>query len=187
MNYRVGVYKLTADRSQNELKFFFISKGAEDVVKVVQYSFIQHIDGYDVYNLGFGDYNIETDVIVDNITTENGDVYRVFNTVLSTIPHFFKYYPQAILMVQGSDSNQEFLDNCRSFCKRKCEEFCKNFNRRIKLYCSYINKNFDDLEKEYHIVGGIKDSDNQINTEKFIRFKMYDTVFLSRKNHSFMQ
>lgn len=187
MNYKVGVYKLRADRSLNELKFFFISKGSENIVKVVQYSFIQPIDGCEVYNLGFGDYDLENDEIVDNITTENGDVYKVFNTVLSTIPIFFEHFPHAILMVRGSDSNQEFLENCRAFCKRKCEGSCKNFNRRIKLYCAYINKNFNNLEKEYHLIGGFKDYDNQINTEKFIRFKMYDTVFLSRKNHNFIK
>jgi hypothetical protein len=35
--------------------------------------------------LGFGDYDLENDKIVDDINTNNGDAFKVFNTVLGTI------------------------------------------------------------------------------------------------------
>jgi hypothetical protein len=59
--------------------------------------------GRRVYNLGFGDYDLDTDSISDDLTTNNGDPYKVFHTVLHTIPQFFETYSDAMMMVLGSD------------------------------------------------------------------------------------
>ena len=59
--------------------------------------------GQRVYNLGFGDYDLDTDSISDDLTTNNGDPYKVFHTVLHTIPQFFETYSDAMMMVLGSD------------------------------------------------------------------------------------
>ena len=71
------------------------------------------MNGKQVFNLGFGDYDITTDTLDDKINSNNGDHYRVFNTVLSTIPTFFDAYKGAILMVNGSDGTQKFVEFCK--------------------------------------------------------------------------
>jgi hypothetical protein len=128
MNKSQSVYEIEEQKSERDIKFFFVSKGREDVIKAIQYSFVQELYGKDVYNLGFGDYDLEADTIIDNANTNNGDVYKVFNTVLSTIPIFFVNRKDDILMVLGSDGRPQFIENCRLTCTKKCDSECRNFN-----------------------------------------------------------
>ncbi len=67
-----------------------------------------------IFNLGFGDYDINEDKIDDSANTGNGDVYKVLNTVLTTIPKFFDTFHDAMLMVQGSDSKTEFTERMQN-------------------------------------------------------------------------
>ena len=180
------VYELKEDRSENGLKFFFISKGECDIIKVIQYSFLQELKGKRIYNLGFGDYDLEDDKIVDDINTNNGDHYRVLNTVLSTIPIFFDNFEQDILMVQGSDGSPEFIENCKFTCTKKCSDECRNYNRRINIYRGYIDKHYETLSIGYQFIGGVKNDTQVINLEPYERYKKYDSVFLCRKNHNFV-
>ena len=76
------VYELQEDDTRNEMTFFFISKGETDIIKAIQYSFIQDLNGRHLFNLGFGDYDLENDKIRDDIDSNNNYVYKVFNTVL---------------------------------------------------------------------------------------------------------
>jgi hypothetical protein len=149
-----GIYQLEKAQTESGLRYLFISEGDQDIIKAIQYSFIQKLGGQDVYNLGFGDYDIEADTLDDKINSNNGDVYKIFNTVLSTIPTFFEAFKGAILMVHGSDSTQSFLDACKAACIKKCENDCKNFKRRINLYRRYVNKNFEPLSVDYQFIGG---------------------------------
>lgn len=96
MRSKESAYNIAEDKSEYGLKFFFISKGQRDVIKAIQYAFVQKLNGRDIYNLGFGDYDIEKDIITDDVNTNNGDVYKVFQTVLNTIPVFFGHFEQAI-------------------------------------------------------------------------------------------
>ena len=180
------VYELEEDKSASGLKFIFISKGFQDIIKVIQFSFIQELNGRNIYNLGFGDYDLESDTIIDNVNTNNGDAYKVFNTVLSTIPIFFENYVNEILMVQGSDGRPEFVENCKLTCKKKCIDECKNYNRRINIYRVYVDKNYEDLCIDYQFLGGQINEEDQTVLESYERYKKYDSVFLFRKNHNFM-
>ena len=155
-------------------------------MKAIQYSFVQELNGKNIYNLGFGDYDFESDIIVDDINTNNGDAYKVFKTVLSTIPIFFENYSSNILMIQGSDGRPEFIEQCRLACKKKCINECKNYNRRITIYCSYINKNYERLSADYHFFGGIKNQEQQTLIEPYQTYKGYDLVFLLQKMYNFM-
>ncbi len=169
------------ESSLEGLRFYFISKGKNDVIKAIEYGFIQVFEGRDLYNLGFGDYDIENDVIRDDIETNNGDPYMVFNTVLSTIPNFFEIFSNDMVMVQGSDSSPDFVDNCRLSCAKGCKEACKNFKRRINAYKYYVNKNYNSLIGDYYFFGGIKDENEQITIEPYEVEKNYDSVFLRKK------
>ncbi|ANH81714.1 hypothetical protein A8C56_12625 [Niabella ginsenosidivorans] len=107
MSHLKDIYELQHDKSARDLKFFFISKGQQDVVKVIQYAFVQKLNGRNVYNLGFGDYDLDNDAILHHV-----------NTILSTIPVFFKNFGGSILMVQGNDGRPEFVEHCKSTCRK---------------------------------------------------------------------
>jgi len=164
------------------MTFFFISKGAADIIKVVQYSFVQDLNGRHLYNLGFGDYDIVNDSVRDDIDSNNSDVYRVFNTVLTTIPLFFEKHKNDFLIVTGSDGHEDFIRQCILNCVNKCSTDCKKFNRRINVYKSYVDKNYETLRNEYQFFGGVKDSSGNVIIEEYEKYKKYDSVLLLNKN-----
>lgn len=180
-----NTYELKEDKSGNDLKFFFISKGKLDIIKVIQFSLVQEWNGKNIYNLGFGDYDLENDEIIDNVNTNNGDTYKVFSTVLGTIPIFFKNHRNDILMVQGSDGRPEFVEDCKLNCKKNCANECKNHNRRINIYRSYVNKYYEELSSDYQFLGGLINEKNQTILELYERYKNYDSVFLFNKKINF--
>lgn len=182
MNNFENCYEVREERSEKNIKFFFISKGQNDIIKAIQYSFVQILNRKNVYNLGFGDYEIENDLIIDNVNTNNGDAYKVFNTVLRTIPIFFETYTTAILMVQGSDGRPEFIDNCKLTCTKNCDEECKNFNRRIGVYRRYVNRHYEQLIIDYQFFGGYKNEKEQTIIEEYVPEQQYDSVFLIKNN-----
>jgi hypothetical protein len=175
-------YEFEESKSTNGLQFFFISKGKQDIIKAIQYSFVQDLNGSKVYNLGFGDYDIECDTIIDNVNTNNGDAYKVFNTVLNTILIFFENFKNHMLIVQGSDGRPEFIENCKKTCNKNCREECRNHNRRINIYRAYVDKNYKQLSLQYNFLGGIKNEVNMTFLEPYQCGKNYDAVLLSRKS-----
>ncbi len=89
--------------------FTFISRGLKDVVKIVRYDKIQifynksGLDKIESFNLGFGNKLLGSYDIDDLERSNNGDMYIVFNTVLNTIPIFFKNFENSAIHVKGSD------------------------------------------------------------------------------------
>lgn len=167
--------------SETGIKYFFISQGERDVIKIVEYYYFDDLGDRKLYNLGFGDYDILNDQIDDKTNTDNGDNYKVFNTVLNTIPVFFQSFADAAVMVRGSDSSDEFEQGCRENCKKQlCEDVCRKKHQRIRLYCSYVSKEYDSLIKEYDFFGGIETQDGTV-IEKFIKNKRYISVILLKK------
>jgi hypothetical protein len=167
--------------SETGIKYFFISKGPNDVVKAVEYFYFADYNGRKVYNLGFGDYNIATDKIDDKNCTDNGDAYHVFNTILSTVPEFFNSFADAAVMVTGSDSSDEFEQGCRQTCRRKnCNSICRKKHQRIRTYCSYVSREYDSLLKEFEFYGGIQTRDGTV-IERFMKNALYESVLLIKK------
>jgi len=173
-------YEFTKDKSELQVRFVFISKGIQDIIKVIDYDYVGLYNERKTFNLGFGDYNPSTGEIDDHVNTDNGDVYGVLNTVLNTVPLFFEEFPNHSLMVRGSDNGEEFLTKCISNCKKTCGNTfsCKNQNRRINLYMRYVNLNHNELIKEYEFIGAQEDT-----IEPFEKDKKYDTVFLLKKHN----
>jgi hypothetical protein len=177
------IYETVDNITSTGIQYFFFSEGKSDIVKAVQYAYILDFQGKRVFNLGFGDYDPDTDTISDDLTTNNGDPYKVFHTVLNTIPRFFTTYEDEMMMVRGSDSTQDFMDNCRPSSRKKCRpNECKNAHRRINIYRGYVDKNFDNLTKEYKFYGGSADIENQMLVEDYIKGKQYITVLLTKKS-----
>jgi len=173
---------ITSDTiSKNGTKHFFVSEGSKSIVKVISYDQVGILNDKKVFNLGFGDYDIISGVLDDASTSDNGDVYKVFNTILSTIPKFFESFRKDIIMVEGSDSTTDFTENCILTCRKKClsANQCKNQNRRINVYRNYVNKNFEDLKLTYTFYGGLK---NEHTIEMYLPGKKYDSVFVIKNN-----
>lgn len=176
-----NLYETASNVTENGALFFFVSKGNSDIIKAVQYSHVLDFEGRMVFNLGFGDYDPVADSILDEVISNNGDAYKVFNTVLSTIPYFFTVFKDAMMMVSGSDSRQEYQDICRQTCRKKCSsDQCKNAHRRINLYRSYVNKNFLELSKHYKFYAGTVENENQIFIEDYSNNTHFNYVFLTK-------
>ncbi len=145
-----NIYEVQPDDTLEGLNFLFVSEGKSDVIKVVNYAFVERVNEIDTYNLGFGDVDSTTNHVTDSVATENGDARKVFNTVLSTVPLFFEKYPDCKLLVKGSDSRKEFKDECRERCQKNCAaQQCRKFNQRIRIYRNFVEINLDGLNTEY--------------------------------------
>ena len=175
-------FQLEEQRIEKRLRYLFASIGHATIVKAIEYAPIHKLDdGRVVYNLGFGDYDSDTDNIADDVNSNNGDIYTVFNTVLNTIPDFFTHYPNGIIYVAGSDSTDDFAEKCKPTCKKrtKCNEGCVNIDRRINAYRSYVDKNFDDLTKTYAILGKKKETGTKFVT--YIPEDNYHEILVYKK------
>ena len=181
-------YQITQPEiEEGKQKYFFESLSKDtnfQVIKVIEYSYInQNFEGLKVFNLGFGDYNKETDEIRDDIVTNNGDAYKVFNTVLNSIPQFFNSNQNAALFVSGSDSADEFEGKCKTTCIKKCTDKCKKKGQRIKTYCYYVSKNFEELSNEFIFKGGL--TSKVTKTTSLVDFEkgaIYDAVLVIKRN-----
>lgn len=89
------------------MSFEFISEGKKGaIIKIVKY---QPTNLKGLYNLAFGDKNIETGKIDDNIISNNGDSEKVLATVASTIYAFTDKYPDALIYATGSTKSRTRL------------------------------------------------------------------------------
>ena len=149
----IDVYETILSRENSIIQYLFESIGQKKLIKAVQYSKLETKTGQVLFNLGFGDYNFETKSISDRENSNNGDMRNVFNTVLSTVPKFFKGNPCFTIYFEGSDAKDSFEDECRSSCSKNCVGICKNKNRRMRTYTYFLNKNFKELSKDYTFFG----------------------------------
>ena len=149
------------------------------MIKAIEYTPVKRIQGRVIYNLGFGDYDEKTGEVFDDVNSNNGDMWRVFSTVLNTVPEFFRDQPNDAIWVQGSDGHDEFFKHCKISCKKKCRNFCKNVDRRIKTYRYYVEKNFNDLCKEYLIFGSY--SINPVQVSQYIVGNEYVGILVFKK------
>ena len=128
----MNLEKYDIETEVNSTYFEFISKGTQgSIVKVIKYSKI--FEEQEIYNLGFGDKNMTTGELDDNVISNNGDTYRVLATVASTLHEFFNEFPNAIVYSIGSSPS------------------------RTRLYQINISKYLNDIEKEFEIYGELED------------------------------
>lgn len=148
----VNLYETEFSLEEGIFQYLFESHGNEAIYKAVQYSAFT-VNGETLYNFGFGDYDFQTKKVADDMNSNNGDMREVFNTVLNTVPKFFKENPGFPIYVQGSDSSDEFEKKCRLDCSKKCNTKCKNRDRRIRTYTYYVDTNFKILSQDYIFFG----------------------------------
>jgi len=167
------------DLKPGNLAFFFESSGERTIVKIIAYTPVKKFKGRTVYNLGFGDLDDQTGQILDDVNSNNGDVYTVFNTVLHTVPQFFKEFPDAVIMVGGSDNHDAFKEDCMANCRKHCTTDCKNFQRRIRTYRGFVEKYFDELCKDYIFFGRMKDDGDVV--VQYSKGHKYDEILVYKK------
>ena len=114
--------------TEDELNIFeFDSVGSKGkVTKIIQYTEMS-IKGY--FNLGFGDLDLNTNEVNDEIVTNNGDGQKVLATVVSTVFAFTAKNPDAYVYATGSNE------------------------ARTRLYRMGITNNLEELKKDFHVYG----------------------------------
>ena len=95
-------------KSGAELEVFeFVSIGIKGrIIKLVQYTETNYKGRY---NLGFGDKNIETNEIDDEVISNNGDSEKVLATVVATLYAFTDKHPDAMIYATGSSKSRTRL------------------------------------------------------------------------------
>ena len=144
--------------SEDNLIYTFISVGETEITKVIKYENINlnfiNEDGksFEIYNLGFGDINLETSEVDDKVVSNNNDASIVFNTVLNSIPKFIASRESVGVSVRGSD------------------------DKRHKIYHGYLTRNFERFKEDYSFYG-IKEG----RAESFQKNFIYDDIVILPK------
>jgi hypothetical protein len=183
IDYRYEVEEFSSSLKSN---YLFVSEGqhkGSSVLKMIQYRYVYNFHKQrPVVNLGFGDYDAAVDDIIDDSITGNGDVYKIFNTVLYTMMLYFNNHPRHAILVRGSDGQEAYVAACRKTCTRNCGENCRKYNRRMKAYHAYVSKNLSLFEPEFEFMGGMLNENDWFDFEQFISRKLYDAIIVYRKN-----
>ena len=117
-------YELKAGR--NLATFEFLSQGRNgNIVKVVQF---QKMTLPNLYNLAFGDKNLETGQVDDMAITDNGDFEKVLATVVAAVYAFANEHKGVWIYATGSTEV------------------------RTRLYRMGINKYFDIVQSDFKIL-----------------------------------
>ncbi len=110
--------------------FEFVSVGTKGrIPKIVQYTPTNYKD---LYNLGFGDMNIETGEIDDTVISNNGDSEKVLATVVATLYAFIDKHQNAMVYATGSTKS------------------------RTRLYRMGITKYLDEIKDDFDIFGELE-------------------------------
>ncbi|MBT1701715.1 DUF6934 family protein [Chryseosolibacter indicus] len=142
------------EASLDLLDYEFTSNGPKgEIRKIVRFSKMEVADAsLEIYNLAFGDYNVEQNKIDDLIVTDNKDSQRVLATVAAAIIAFTNEYPEKLIFIQGSTAV------------------------RMRYYRMGISSNLKGIEEIFEIWGFFDDQ-----WELFKRNRIYDALLVKRK------
>ena len=136
------IYEL--DVGEGFTTFEFISEGRKGKIpKMITFTEMMPL----VYNIGFGDKNVETGKMDDFAISNNGDTEKVLATVVSAVYTFTKDNPENIVYATGST------------------------DARNRLYRIGISKHYDDAVKDFDIYG-LRDGE-WVKFEKNVDYKAF--------------
>ena len=121
----------------------------EKCLKFVQF---QEMNLENVYDLAFGDKNLDTGELDDMVITDNGDAEKVLATVVSAIYAFADRYPECWIYATGSTI------------------------ARTRLYRMGINKYYELVTADFEIMG-----ENKNEWEWYEYGKEYQAFAVKRK------
>jgi hypothetical protein len=137
--------------SKDKTQYFFQSEGKQGVIwKIVIFTHI--ID--DLWNLGFGDIDVNTGQIDGQIVTNNQDVAKVLGTVAEITHTFFADFPERSIEIKPVDE------------------------RRKRLYNYVFQKHFKDIGVSFYVIGSLNKEEESYSPNNF-----YDTFKLKLKNY----
>jgi hypothetical protein len=139
-------YKVEYNTNKDHYKFESIGPNGK-ISKIVILSEMES----GTYNLGFGDYDLQTETISDKVVSDNGDMVKVLATVISIATQFLSENPMTYVYIKGSSVI------------------------RTQLYQRIIRRYYDDLIISHEIYGLVNKS-----FEPFQKNKSYES-FLIRK------
>ena len=129
------------DIASDKMTFEFTSVGPKGKIpKLVLYT---KTGIKDLYNLGFGDKDINTGDIDDTVITDNKDSLKVLATVASTVYVFLSKYPNVAVVAKGSTKSRTRLYQIG--ISNNLEEICADFNvyGRIERFWYPFKKNVE--------------------------------------------
>ncbi len=138
--------------SEDGLSFEFYSDGPNGLIKKIIYFRKLEAD-FEVYNLGFGDYNKATRKIDDLSVSNNRDRDKILATVAISVDYFFAKNPKAKVAFRGSTP------------------------ARTRLYIMRIS-NYLDLLNQNVIIEGL----TQDGWELFRKDRPYKALLITKKN-----
>ncbi len=141
-------YELIAEKT---LKVYeFTSEGPKgQIPKLIKFSETA-LKGY--YNLAFGDKDLKTGEIDDNVVSNNGDSEQVLATVVSAVYMFTETYSYAWVYATGSTKS------------------------RTRLYRMGVTKYIDEIKNDFYIFGQLEGE-----WEEFQKDKEYNAFVVRRK------
>lgn len=135
--------------SSNQTQYFFQSEGKQGtILKIVIFTHI--ID--DLWNLGFGDVDMDKGTIDGLVVTNNQDVAKVIGTVAKITYAFFADFPERSIEIKPVDE------------------------RRKTLYNYVFKKHFKDIHLAFHVIGSINMVEELYNPNN-----LYDSFKLKLK------
>jgi hypothetical protein len=114
-------------------RYTFISTGKRSIVKVIEFT---PTATYNVYNLAFGDL-LPNGEIDDMSNSNNGDIIKIFATIIDVVQFFTTNNPSLRIYFEGSTPERTLL-----------------YNRILKTY-------YQPFSKKFKIAGVIKTDKGQ--------------------------
>ena len=137
--------------SKNVKVFEFVSEGPKGRInKLVQFS-ETNLEGF--YNLAFGDKNSVTGELDDLAISDNGDMEKIFATIVAAVLAFTERNPGALVYATGSTPS------------------------RTRAYRMAISKYYTEITDSFKLLG---ETENDL--EEFEKNKVYNGFVVVRKN-----
>jgi hypothetical protein len=131
-------------KSEETLTVFeFISEGPKGAIRKLIH--FQPTSQQGIYNLAFGDKDLETGDINDLAISNNGDMEKVLATVVSAVYAFFDKHPDAMVYATGSTQ------------------------ARTRLYRMGITKFYEEMNKDFYLFGRSVTTFMTLKPEKIIK------------------
>jgi hypothetical protein len=115
-------------------RYKFTSTGKRNIDKVIEFT---PTTTYNVYNLAFGDL-LSNGGINDTANSNNGDIIKIFSTIIDVVQFFTTKNPSVIIYFCGSTPHRTLL-----------------YNRILKIY-------YQSFSEKFAIAGLIKTDNGEI-------------------------